>query len=280
MRQGRTKLMPRIAGGAGRAFAFYGIALGFAVAVALSAPLTGEASPLLTMFTPALAVAIMLGFLAPEGGFRAALAGLGLDCAGLRAWPVAIAVPALIFGVGLALMALAGLTQVAIPAATAPFGLVLLKVATGFVAQMLFSLAEEVGWRGYMLPRMGGFRIFPAMLLVGFLHGVWHLPLMLATDFYHPGGDARLVVPMFLLTLTLAGVFYGFLRLWTGSIWPVALAHAATNTVWDLTGKFSQARSALAVEYVGGESGFVMIGGLIVVALVIRRTMPRLESEF
>ena len=118
------------------------------------------------------------------------------------------------------------------------------------------------------------------LLLVGFLHGVWHLPLMLATDFYHPGGDARLVVPMFLLTLTLAGVFYGFLRLWTGSIWPVALAHAATNTVWDLTGKFSQARSALAVEYVGGESGFVMIGGLIVVALVIRRTMPRLESEF
>ena len=74
MRQGRTKLMPRIAGSAGRAFAFYGIALGLAVAAALSAPLTGAASPLLTMFTPALAVAVTLGFLAPEGGFRAALA--------------------------------------------------------------------------------------------------------------------------------------------------------------------------------------------------------------
>ncbi|HMQ92597.1 MAG TPA: CPBP family intramembrane metalloprotease [Amaricoccus sp.] len=272
--------MPRIAGGAGRAFAFYGIALGLAVAVALSAPVTGAATPLLTMFTPALAVAIMLGFLAPEGGFRAALAGLGLGRAGLRAWPVAIAVPALIFGVGLGVMALAGLTAVAIPVARASFGLVLLKVATGLAAQTLFSLAEEVGWRGYMLPRMGGFRVLPAMLLVGFLHGVWHLPLMLATDFYHPGGDARLVVPMFLLTLTLAGVFYGFLRLWTGSVWPVALAHAATNTAWDMTGKLSQARSALAVEYVGGESGLLVIGGLIVVALVIRRAMPRFGSGF
>jgi membrane protease YdiL (CAAX protease family) len=270
--------MPRIPGDPGRAFTFYAITLVLAVGVALAAPVIGEASLLLTMFTPAVAVVIMLGLLAPEGGFRAALAGVGLDRAGYKGWPIAVGTPALIHGLGLALMLLAGLTAVAIPTTGGPAALVLLKVATGLVAQTLFSLAEEVGWRGYMLPRMGGFRVLPAMLLVGLMHGVWHLPLMLTTEFYHSVGDARIVVPMFLITLTLAGVFFGFLRLWTKSIWPVALAHAATNTAWDLTGIVSVTRSALAEEYVGGESGLVMIVSLIVVTLVVMRLLPRIET--
>jgi hypothetical protein len=118
----------------------------FALAVALSAPVISDANLLLTMFTPAVEVVIVLGFLAPEGGFRAALAGLGLDRAGYMGWPIAIGTPALIHRLGVALMVLVGLPAVAVPAATAPVALVLLKVATGLFAQTLFSLAEE--WAG------------------------------------------------------------------------------------------------------------------------------------
>lgn len=212
---------------------------GAAVAVALAAPVIREASPLLTMSTPAVAVVIMLGLLAPEGAFAPRSPASVSTAPDTRAGPSRSARPRVIRGLGLALMVLAGLTAVAIPVAGGPAALVLIKVATGLVAQTLFSLSEEVGWRGYMLPRMGGFRILPAMLLVGLLHGVWHLPLMLATDFYHPDGDARIVVPMFLITLTRAGVSNGFLRHWTGSIRPVAHARSATDTDWDLTGKVS-----------------------------------------
>ena len=32
---------------------------------------------------------------------------------------------------------------------------------------------------------------------------------------------------MVMVTLTLAGIWYGWLRLWSGSIWPVSLSHNA-----------------------------------------------------
>ncbi len=137
----------------------------------------------------------------------------------------------------------------------------------------LFALGEETGWRGYMLPRLTGLAIVPAMLLVGFLHGVWHLPLMLTTDYYHSTGNPLIVVPLFLVTLTLAGVFYGFLRIWTGSVWPVAIAHAAANTAWNLSGKVAVTPSVLVQEYIGGESGVIMIAGLLIFGFVIIRYM-------
>ena len=94
------------------------------------------------------------------------------------------------------------------------------------------------------------------MLIVGFLHGVWHLPLLLTTDLL-PRRRAIpwIVAPLFLVTLTLAGVFYGYLRVTTGSVWPVAGAHAAVNVAWGISMEVSQTKSPLVLEYVGGESG-------------------------
>ncbi len=152
--------------------------------------------------------------------------------------------------------------------------LVALKLAIGLIITTLLALLEEVGWRGYMLPRMTGLGVGTAMLVTGLLHGVWHLPLVLLTDYYHVG-DMRIVAPLFLVTLTLAGVFYGFLRLWTGSVWPVAVAHAAANTVWATVGALSVPLSPLASEYVGGESGLIVIAGLALVSVPILRFMRR-----
>jgi membrane protease YdiL (CAAX protease family) len=75
-----------------------------------------------------------------------------------------------------------------------------------------FAFFEEIGWRGYMLPKIatGYPRLAPA--LVGFLHGVWHLPLMLLTTAYNPVGNRLIVVPLFLAILTTAGILYGYLR--------------------------------------------------------------------
>ena len=111
------------------------------------------------------------------------------------------------------------------------------------------------------------------MLLVGLLHGLWHLPIMLTTDFYHSTGNPFLVVPLFLITLTLAGVFYGFLRIWTASVWPVAIAHSTANMAWEITNEMTQTKSALVQEYIGGESGLIMIGGLLVFSLFIIRAI-------
>jgi uncharacterized protein len=152
-------------------------------------------------------------------------------------------------------------------------GFAIFKITTGLAIGTLFALGEEIGWRGYMLPRLFSFGVVPAMLIVGFLHGVWHLPIMLTTDYYHNTGNPLLVVPLFLVTLTLAGVFFGFIRIWTGSVWAVAIAHAAANTAWELMTEMTETKSPLVLEYVGGESGLIMIDGLLIFSFFIIRYM-------
>jgi uncharacterized protein len=256
-----------------KAIVFYAITLGLVVAVAFAAPVFGEASPVVSMLTPTVATIIMLAWIAPEGGFRKVLSLLGLDRAGFKGWPLALAGPAAIHLIGLAILSFAGLAVFVAPQITGSVGFAIFKISTGLVVGTFFALGEEIGWRGYMLPRLLQRGVVPAMLLVGFLHGVWHLPLMLTTDYYHNSGNPLLVVPLFLATLTLAGVFFGFLRLWTGSVWPVAVAHAAANMAWEVMSDMTQTQTPLVLEYVGGESGVIMIAGLAVFSFFIIRHM-------
>jgi uncharacterized protein len=265
--------------GARNAFQFYAIALGLALFVRLLSPALGHASLAATMATPAIAAAIMLVYIAPEGGVRTSFAGLGLTTLGLRGWPLAVFGPALIFAVGLAVLAVLGLTTLAVPTIEGSGAGVAANLLAGFIAGTFFALCEEIGWRGYMLPHMRGFGLVAAMLMVGFLHGLWHLPLLLTTDLYHASGDPWLIAPLFLVTLTLAGVFYGYLRVTTGSIWPVAGAHAAVNVAWGISMEVSQTRSALVLEYVGGESGLLMICGLLAADVFLIRKLRNTTRE-
>jgi membrane protease YdiL (CAAX protease family) len=250
---------------------FYSIVMALALAVAASAPFTGEASLLLSMCTPALATGAMLAWFGSSVSRTSLASQLGLWPLGLRAWPVAIIGPAAIFAVGLAVLALLGLTSLASLQVSGSATGIIGNLLIGFAFATVMSFAEEVGWRGYLLPRMFGYGVIPAMLLVGFLHGTWHLPLLLTTNYYHSGGNPFVVVPMFLVTLTLAGVFYGVLRIWTGSIWPVAVAHAAVNFAWDIASELSVTKSPMVLEYVGGESGVVMIAGLAIFNVILLR---------
>jgi uncharacterized protein len=257
-----------------KATAYYLIAFGLAALSSLAARWIGEASLFVMMLTPTIAALAMLLVIAPEGGVRDLPQLLGLNRIGLRVWPLAILAPFGLHLVGLAVLVATGLTVFVLPAGGVGMDL-MLDIGIGLIIGTVLALGEEIGWRGYLLPRVTGGGVLRGMLLVGFLHGVWHLPLLLGTDLYHPGGDRLVVVPLFLVTLTLAGVFYGYLRLATGSVWPVALAHGAVNMGWNLADRFSGTTSTLAREYVGGESGLIVIAGLCVLNLFLLRRFWR-----
>jgi hypothetical protein len=67
----------------------------------------------------------------------------------------------------------------------------------------------------------------------------------------------------------------GYLRVTTGSIWPVAGAHAAVNVAWGISMEVSQTKSTLVLEYIGGESGILMICGLLAADAVLIRRLRR-----
>jgi membrane protease YdiL (CAAX protease family) len=82
---------------------------------------------------------------------------------------------------------------------------------------------------------------------------------------------------LFLLTLTAAGVFYGYLRLTTNSVWPAALAHGAFNMFWTTFSAITIAvGSADVLEYWAGESGVIT---LVEVALVAAWLIYRLQRQ-
>jgi membrane protease YdiL (CAAX protease family) len=249
-----------------KAGAFYFLAFSLALVVAFLSQVLGEGVLLISMFTPLIAVMLMFFVVTRDGYSRAGWLSLGLHHPGLRSWGLAVLMPLLAIGGAYGAAWIIGVGQLNMPGGremvTLPVKLII-SIAFG---ALLGALGEEVGWRGYLLPHLMPLGRTRAMLLTGFLHGVWHLPVMLFTPFYHGLGDRFIVVSLFLLSITAAGVFYGYLRLTSNSIWPVAIAHRAVNTFWDQFTTLTIPVSPLALEYLAGESGVFTLIGIIVIA--------------
>jgi CAAX protease family protein len=125
------------------------------------------------------------------------------------------------------------------------------------------------------LPHLQKLGLRAALLISGFLHGVFHLPAILGSSLYHSGGNPLIVIPFFLATLTVAGVCHGYPRLTTNSVWPAALAHSAFNVFWDRLNGVTQRTRPLTLEYLAGESGAVTLAALTVVAVWLAWRLPR-----
>ena len=85
---------------------------------------------------------------------------------------------------------------------------------------------EEVGWRGYALPRMAARLGFgPASIILGAIWGLWHLPL-----FFVPGEDYGQPFFVFALGTTALSVAIAWLYANTkGSLLLTMLMHSAVN---------------------------------------------------
>ena len=73
----------------------------------------------------------------------------------------------------------------------------------GFTISAIFAFGEELGWRGYLLKTLQGKKLFPVSLIIGFVWGVWHFPLILMGHNYplHPvAGIGMMTIICILLT--------------------------------------------------------------------------------
>jgi membrane protease YdiL (CAAX protease family) len=103
----------------------------------------------------------------------------------------------------------------------------------GLLSVFLFSifpgsaLGEELGWRGFALPRLQARRsALAASLIVGTVWGTYHLPLFLLGS---PTRPFALFLP-FALSCVIMSIFYTWMYNGTrGSLFIAVLLHAATN---------------------------------------------------
>lgn len=140
---------------------------------------------------------------------------------------------------------------------------------------MLLTIGEEAGWRGFLYPAMR--EQMPrrrAAILTGAAWGLWHAPLIAMG--YNYGSDylgfpVSGIVAMTIFCMAF-GTFLCFLRERSGSVWPCALAHGSLNAVAGLGMWFS--RSA------GGTLGPMPLGllGCIPVVLLALWLLGRLGA--
>ena len=199
---------------------FYLIAFTLALLIALFGQGLGEASGPASMVTSLIAVLLMLLVVTPEGYSSAGWKALALHKMGWSKWGLAILAPLGVMAGTYLIIWITGIGRFTLANFPSAVDLVLMVLVN-----CVFGLVEEIGWRGYLLPRLLGLGRLRALLLSGLLHGIWHLPLILLTPFYHPDGNRIIIVGLFLLTLMAAGVLYGYLRLTSESVWPVGIAH-------------------------------------------------------
>jgi membrane protease YdiL (CAAX protease family) len=105
-------------------------------------------------------------------------------------------------------------------------------MAGALVISTWVQAGEEIGWRGYALPRLSERAgLGPASVVLGVIWAVWHLPLFLV-----PASDTfGQSFPLFLTEVTAMSVAMAWLYWRTrGSLLLVMLLHAAVNNTKDI----------------------------------------------
>ncbi len=103
----------------------------------------------------------------------------------------------------------------------------LLLAPTGIVA----TLGEELGWRGFLVPRLLCLTSFTkTSLITGLIWSLWHYPVIVAVlPLYIPKLPLGYAISCFTVSVVVISFVYTWLRLRSGSVFPAALLHATSN---------------------------------------------------
>ena len=225
----------------------------FVLAYALTWPLIPlvSVSPLWgfpALFGPALAAIIVVAVADGRTGLRDLLGRMARWRVGTRWYALALGLPMVLA------LAAAGLHVMLGAQMAVEFGNL---SVLNFVVFVLI-VGEELGWRGYALPKLlAGRSALSASLILGALWGAWHLP-----TFFVPGAPQYGLPFSALVLLTLS---YSVLFTWvylhtTGSVLIATLLHGAINfSQGFLLGGIAPAREYWLLAAVYGVTALILV---------------------
>ena len=201
------------------------------------------------------------------------------------AYVLAFMLPLVVGTIAYGFAYLSGLAKFGPPSSFATLGSPLVQVGVIFAlaatAAMLLGLptstGEELGWRGYLLPRMIQARIPQPILLTSLIWGAWHLPVVFAGVLL-VGPSHWLSAATVMVEVLPLGAILAWVRLKTGSIWPAVMVHTAWNSFMNAGFTFATQNPHQNIWI--GENGILVLVTLILAALLLRRTWkPAARNE-
>ena len=261
------------------------LSVGAALAIRFLGLSEGPGMWTLWSFTPTVAALIMLLVVTRDGYSKEGWKSLGLHRLGLSVWWIAFGLTLLITVAASAIVWASPLASFVVPEGGIIDPIIQFLIFVGLFT-VWFALGEEIGIRGYLQPRLMSLGRTRALLLVGLVFATWHMPLIfLAPQINFPTGNLLLFFPLFYGTIVAASFFYGYLRIYTASVWPASIAHSVHNAAWGILGAFTliTASPVLVNVYLVGDFGLLIFIGTAIGAIWIghylRRGMDQAQEE-
>lgn len=189
---------------------------------------------ILAGFGPALAALILAGMQGGRQGISTLLGRLKIARISWGWYVTVLFGPLILFfaalGIGAVLGIKVDLSQPAI-LDTIPMenGSVIILIIPAFIYLFITLLGEEIGWRGYALPRMLSDQSeLAASVLLGLVWGIWHLPMAFAPSLQ--AAISFLPKGWFLLDIIAMSIIFTWIFVNTrGSLLLAVLLHASNN---------------------------------------------------
>ncbi len=144
-------------------------------------------------------------------------------------------------------------------------GHVVINAIVGLTIVSVLTLFEEIGWRGWMLPRLlEHHSARRAVVISALIWAIWHIPFALAGIQYLEGVPPTLAAAVIPFSIFGAGLIIGWLWLKTQSLWIVTLAHGSLNNWGQYAFKFTHSEGQPI------DALILAIGGL---ALIVTGTL-------
>jgi membrane protease YdiL (CAAX protease family) len=147
----------------------------------------------------------------------------------------------------------------------------------GFVRSCISAAGEEIGWRGYLVPRLTeAYGPTTATLITGTVWALWHFPAIFLLE-YTGSTPGWYSASMFFLMVVGLSFAFTWLRLASGSLWTGVFLHASHNAF--IQGYFDRVTGdAGPTEWLIGEFGAALaVSGALTGFLVWRATMRGAE---
>ncbi len=144
----------------------------------------------------------------------------------------------------------------------------LIFVVIGPIVNIIPTMGEELGWRGYLLPKL---RIFlsdrTALIITGVIWGIWHLPVIVMGHNYGTGywGYPWLGILDMIVFCVVLGIIEGYISIKLESAIPAAMIHSTVNAGAALPSIFAKS----GYNPLLGPAITGLIGGLPFIVLAI-----------
>lgn len=154
-----------------------------------------------------------------------------------------------------------------------PVLLVLIQgLLAGITINAIAGFGEELGWRGFLIRQFERMKFWKVSLIIGFIWGIWHVPLILMGHNY-PQHPVEGVLMMIIWCILLSPLFL-YITIKSKSVIAASIMHGTLNAIGALSIMMVTGGNDLLTG-ITGLSGFLALGIIIVFMIVYDRTLSR-----